>query len=65
MPQRTKKDALRIWSMGRVKILAFNQHYLNRIIRIFGLDETCIKKRHEYQMLKDYGARRLILFTFL
>ena len=39
-----------------VKILAFNQHYLNRIIRIFGLDHTCIKKQPEYQALKEYGA---------
>lgn len=52
-----KKDGVRRFSMGRVKLLAFNQHYLNRIIRIFGLDETCIKKRPEYQSLKDYGAR--------
>ena len=52
-----KKDGMHRFSMGSVKLLAFNQHYLNRIIRIFGLDETCIKKRHEYQMLKDYGAR--------
>ena len=51
-----KKDGVRRFSMGSVKLLAFNQHYLNRIIRIFGLDETCIKKRPEYQILKDYGA---------
>ena len=51
-----KKDKTRIWSMGSVKILAFNQHYLNRIIRIFGLDHTCIKKQPEYQALKVYGT---------
>ena len=51
-----KKDKTRIWSMGSVKILAFNQHYLNRIIRIFGLDHTWIKKHPEYQSLKVYGA---------
>lgn len=51
-----KKDKTRIWSMGSVKILAFNQHYLNRIIRIFGLDETCIKKQPEYQALTQYGS---------
>ena len=52
-----KKEDTRLWSMGSVKIRAFNQHYLNRIIRIFGLEHTCIKKRPEYQSLKDYGAR--------
>ena len=51
------QDASHLWSMGRVKILAFNRHYLNRIIRIFGFDETCLKKRSEYQYLKEYGAR--------
>lgn len=51
-----KKDKTRIWSMGSVKILAFNQHYLNRIIRIFGLDHTWIKKQPEYQSLKEYGT---------
>ena len=51
-----KMDKTRIWSMGSVKILAFNQHYLNRIIRIFGLDHTWIKKQPEYQSLKVYGA---------
>ena len=39
-----KKQDSRLWSMGSVKILAFNQHYPKRIIRIFGLDHTCIKK---------------------
>ena len=42
-------------SMASVKALYFNQHYLNRIIRIFGLDPTWIKKRPEYQMLREYG----------
>ena len=51
-----KKEDTRLWSMGSVKILAFNQHYLNRIIRIFGLDHTCIKKRPEYHKLKEYGT---------
>ena len=51
-----KKEDTRLWSMGSVKILAFNQHYLNRIIRIFGLDHTYIKKRPEYQRLKEYGT---------
>ena len=59
-----KKDKTRIWSMGSVKILAFNQHYLNRIIRTFGLDHTWIKKQPEYQSLKVYWRmRRLKLFT--
>lgn len=51
-----KKDDTRLWSMGSVKIRAFNQHYLNRIIRIFGLEHTCIKKRPEYHSLMEYGA---------
>lgn len=44
-----------ICSMASVKALYFNQHYLNRIIRIFGLDPTWIKKRPEYQKLREYG----------
>ena len=51
-----KKEDTRLWSMGSVKIRAFNQHYLNRIIRIFGLEHTCIKKRPEYHSLMEYGA---------
>ncbi len=51
-----KRDDMRLWSMGGVKIRTFNQHYLNRIICIFGLEHTCIKKRPEYHSLMEYGA---------
>ena len=53
-----------ICSMASVKALYFNQHYLDRITRIsclraarrqVGLDPTWIKKRPEYQRLREYG----------
>ena len=59
-----ENDQSVICSMASVKALYFNQHYLDRIIRIFGLraarrqvglDPTWIKKRPEYQMLREYG----------
>ena len=59
-----ENDQSVICSMASVKALYFNQHYLDRIIRIsclraarrqVGLDPTWIKKRPEYQMLREYG----------
>ena len=51
-----KKDASRSWATGSLKILAFNQHYLNRIIRIFGLDDIWTKKQPQDQSLREYRA---------
>jgi hypothetical protein len=42
-------------SIASVKAQYFNQHFLDRIIRIFGLDPTCLKKHPEYHKLRDYG----------
>ena len=44
-----------VCSMTSVKAQYFNQHYLDRIISIFGLDPTWVKNHPEYQFLRNYG----------
>lgn len=44
-----------VCSMTSVKAQYFNQHYLDRIISIFGLDPTWVKNHPEYQYLRNYG----------
>ena len=48
-------DQPAVCSIASIKAQYFNQYYLNRIISIFDLDPTLIKKRREYQMLRDFG----------
>lgn len=44
-----------VCSLLSVKAQYFNQHFLDRIISIFGLDPTWMKKHPAYQHLRDYG----------
>lgn len=44
-----------VCSMASVKALYFNRYFLDRIIRIFGLDPTYIKFLPGYQSLRDFG----------
>lgn len=53
--QTAEKGQPVVCSMASVKALYFNQNFLDRIIRIFGLNPTCIKNRSDYRMLVEYG----------
>lgn len=53
--QNREQDRPVVCSMATVKALYFNQNFLDRIIRIFGLDPTCIKNQLEYRALREYG----------
>jgi hypothetical protein len=44
-----------VCSIASIKAQYFNQYFLDRIIFIFDLDPTSIKKRIEYQKLRDVG----------
>lgn len=51
-----QKDAQRTTcSLASVKALYFNQYFLDRIIRSFGLDTTSTKIQSEYLALRDFG----------
>jgi len=44
-----------VCSIASIKAQYFNQYFLDRIISIFDLDPTSIKKRTEYQKLRACG----------
>jgi hypothetical protein len=48
-------DQSAVCSVASIKAQYFNQYFLDRIISIFDLDPTWIKKRGEYQRLRDVG----------
>lgn len=48
-------DQPTVCSLSSVKAQYFNQHFLNRITSIFGLDPTWVKNHPAYQDLCDYG----------
>jgi len=52
-PQPTEQPA--VCSIASIKAQYFNQYFLDRIISIFELDPTSIKKRTEYQKLRAVG----------
>lgn len=48
-------DQPAVCSIASIKAQYFNQYFLDRIISIFELDPNAIKKRAEYQTLRDCG----------
>ena len=46
---------LMVCSLASTKAQYFNEHYLDRIISIFGLDPNWVKNHPEYQQLRNYG----------
>jgi len=48
-------DQPAVCSVASIKAQYCNQYFLDRIISIFDLDPTWIKKRGEYQRLRDWG----------
>lgn len=48
-------DQPAVCSLASIKAQYFNQYFLDRIISIFDLDPTLIKKRAEYQTLRELG----------
>ncbi len=53
--QNRDQDQPLVCSLATVKALYFNQNFLDRIIRIFGLNPNFIKNQPEYQALREYG----------